>query len=282
MLYKKLIFVVVLTAVNTAHAQNLLTNGGFEIDPTPFPDITDAPEGWMWREFNGLHQQFGYIPFGNMGKHLHSVDSENWLQQTVPQTIRAGDVLIFSAKVGNINDLEDAGGMLEIANSAGDVLAASVNANTVPQAILPAGPIYYDLSVTLDVSTLTAEQQATIVGSQAMAVIHILGSDPEPYGLDSLNIYYDNAELTIMSAPTLEGDYNSNGIVDAADYVVWRDTDGSNPSGFDTWRANFGATAGSGGSLSGFGIATVPEPSCLLVLSVGIAVLSTVACRCRE
>ena len=38
----------------------------------------------------------------------------------------------------------------------------------------------------------------------------------------------------------LAGDYNLNGIVDAADYIVWRKTDGT-PAGYDKWRANFGA-----------------------------------------
>ncbi|MEX2546100.1 MAG: hypothetical protein WD316_13305 [Phycisphaeraceae bacterium] len=39
----------------------------------------------------------------------------------------------------------------------------------------------------------------------------------------------------------LEGDYNGDGVVDAADYVVWRKTDGS-AEGYNTWRTNFGAT----------------------------------------
>ena len=41
---------------------------------------------------------------------------------------------------------------------------------------------------------------------------------------------------------TVSGDYNHDSKVDAADYVVWRKSDGSQ-SGYDTWRANFGATA---------------------------------------
>jgi hypothetical protein len=36
-----------------------------------------------------------------------------------------------------------------------------------------------------------------------------------------------------------DGDYNGNGVVDAADYVVWRDTGGSQAA-YDLWRANFG------------------------------------------
>jgi len=62
------------------------------------------------------------------------------------------------------------------------------------------------------------------------------------------------------TAPPLPvlGDYNSDGKVDGADYVVWRNDPGNfgGAGGYDTWRLNFGA-----GSGSGSGLATVPEPS---------------------
>ena len=43
------------------------------------------------------------------------------------------------------------------------------------------------------------------------------------------------------------GDYNDNGKVDGADYVVWRKTNINGAAGYTTWRSNFGAT-GSGGN----------------------------------
>jgi hypothetical protein len=68
---------------------------------------------------------------------------------------------------------------------------------------------------------------------------------------------------------TLNGDYNGNGVVDGADYVLWRyamqtstalprDTTPESVSNADyqLWRANFGQTAG-----SGLGGASVPEPT---------------------
>jgi hypothetical protein len=64
------------------------------------------------------------------------------------------------------------------------------------------------------------------------------------------------------------GDYNNNGTVDAADYVLWRDngtlanevaTPGMNTAqDYDEWRARFGNGAASGG---GLGSAAVPEPA---------------------
>jgi hypothetical protein len=72
----------------------------------------------------------------------------------------------------------------------------------------------------------------------------------------------------------IRGDYNQNGTVDAADYIVWRKNEGTSkplpndpidgtigPAQFDQWRANFGATAGSGAGVSAN--ASVPEPETL-------------------
>ncbi|HEY3394943.1 MAG TPA: hypothetical protein VGK58_19720 [Lacipirellulaceae bacterium] len=66
----------------------------------------------------------------------------------------------------------------------------------------------------------------------------------------------------------LEGDFNSDGKVDAADYVVWRKTDGAQP-GYDMWRTNFGRTAGAGSSLGG---SAVPEPG-----TIGLGLLTLLA-----
>ena len=85
------------------------------------------------------------------------------------------------------------------------------------------------------------------------------------------------------------GDYNADGIVDAADYTVWRDllgqdmkagerADGNNSSqvdagDYDVWKQNFGhVTTGSGASSL-----AVPEPASILF--VGLAVLVGLVAR---
>lgn len=75
----------------------------------------------------------------------------------------------------------------------------------------------------------------------------------------------------------VSGDYNGNGVVDAADYVLWRNggplqnevaTPGSvTPEDYAEWRARFGNIAGSG---AGLGAMAVPEPAAL-VLAVLLA-----------
>jgi hypothetical protein len=71
-------------------------------------------------------------------------------------------------------------------------------------------------------------------------------------------------------AAALPGDFNFNGVVDAADYVAWRKASGTQSS-YDVWRAHFGENAGSGSAA--FSPAPVPEPTALLhvVSAAGLA-----------
>ncbi len=77
------------------------------------------------------------------------------------------------------------------------------------------------------------------------------------------------------------GDYNLNGVVDAADYTLWRDSFGQTGSGlaadgnrngsidagdYDIWKTHFGEFAGVGGSKGG---SNVPEPAALLLAALG-------------
>jgi hypothetical protein len=87
---------------------------------------------------------------------------------------------------------------------------------------------------------------------------------------------------TFGTPPSVVGDYNGNGSVDAADYVVWRRNEGTSnvlpndPIGgiigtgqYDQWRAHFGQPPGSG---AGVGTsAAVPEPSTLIMLVLAAA-----------
>ena len=79
----------------------------------------------------------------------------------------------------------------------------------------------------------------------------------------------------------MPGDYNGNGVVDGADYVLWCkggplqnevDTPGTvNAADYTAWRARFGNTSGSG-SLD---VGAVPEPaSCMLALLIPGLLLS--------
>jgi hypothetical protein len=74
----------------------------------------------------------------------------------------------------------------------------------------------------------------------------------------------------LVGEPTISGDYNQNGAVDAGDYVVWRKTGGTEQE-YNTWRANFGRTTSSGsGALLDSATTAVPEPTSPLMLLIGM------------
>ena len=91
---------------------------------------------------------------------------------------------------------------------------------------------------------------------------------------ERLNItQFDLALYADMGYPLarLPGDFNFDGTVDAADYVVWRKNFGTQTS-YDVWRSHFGQTATSGAATSTN--ATIPEPSTLvLFLAAGVVML---------
>ena len=73
--------------------------------------------------------------------------------------------------------------------------------------------------------------------------------------------------LEYITAEPFSGDYNSDGLVDGADYAVWRKS-GDAQDGYNTWRANFGRAAGGGGMSN----ATVPEPATAVLFVLGAAI----------
>jgi T5SS/PEP-CTERM-associated repeat protein len=78
-------------------------------------------------------------------------------------------------------------------------------------------------------------------------------------------------DLVVLSAfhAGLAGDFNSDGNVDAADYVVWRKSGINGPTGYDTWRTHFGEPGGNGSVANAN--ATVPEPTTVVMLMFAAA-----------
>jgi autotransporter-associated beta strand protein len=90
-------------------------------------------------------------------------------------------------------------------------------------------------------------------------------------------------DVTTLVTPGITGDYNDDGVVDAADYADWRANEGTtntlpnDPVGgtigqaqYDNWAANFGMPSSGGGSAA----SAVPEPSALLMAVLGLLVAS--------
>ena len=96
------------------------------------------------------------------------------------------------------------------------------------------------------------------------------GADP---GVDFTALWTKTAGARSGIPETSVGDFNGDHSVDAADYIVWRKTDGTQ-AGFNAWRANFGTSlpVGGGASLPATESPspTVPEPASALLLVFGV------------
>jgi hypothetical protein len=103
-----------------------------------------------------------------------------------------------------------------------------------------------------------------------------VSAPPPPNGLYEavLADSFGNQLGTGTTVGAITGDYNLDGVVDAADYVVWRATDGT-MGGYDAWRAHFGQTAGSAvGAVLQPEAAAVPESTSVLLVVVGATMVS--------
>jgi PEP-CTERM motif len=131
-----------------------------------------------------------------------------------------------------------------------------------------------------------------------LAVSNYHHTDESGTFFDSWQYYADAdfiASFDTTFASGLPGDYNENGVVDAADYTTWRDAreagltslPNRNPlyegvpyeADFEFWRAHYGESLGPGsGAAAGVASHAVPEPaSAVLALLGGVA-----ACWCTR
>ena len=145
------------------------------------------------------------------------------------------------------------------------------------------------------VPSLIVEYEETPVGSGSFLPITAYGDREFDFQYTATNFINTNEFGSFFSAfndggdarfvasfnvPTLQGDFNNDGLVNAADYTSWRDVEGqpialpnevSTPGAatmedYDDWVANFGA------SLVGGAAATaIPEPGAAVLLLIGLA-----------
>lgn len=125
-------------------------------------------------------------------------------------------------------------------------------------------------------------------GSARLSIFDVLTIDAADYDVVVLGLCgitaSEAATLTVLLEAPL-GDYNHNGIVDAADYTVWRDTLGSttdlrangddtdksagviDPADYRVWKLHFGYSSLPGESAD----SAAPEPGTFATLCLAIA-----------
>jgi len=162
------------------------------------------------------------------------------------------------------NDFEGADTWLEVDSNANQIGEVNQTGFTSlgPGETLNLGPLY-------------------LGGAQDLELNFLLQDDVDGVGTAG-KVFYEPFMVV-----DVDGDYNGDGIVNAADYTVWRNTLGSttdlrangdntgasagkiDEADYAFWKSHFGNTSGSGSS--SVGAASVPEPSALLLLALGTA-----------
>jgi hypothetical protein len=171
-------------------------------------------------------------------------------------------------------DITDSGfDKLVVAGALSTIALGSKTTLILPTAFTPAIAQSYTLIDNQTPNAMTgafanyAEGAAVMLGTRSYTLSYIGG---------------DGNDL-VLKAPGVPGDYNNNGVVDAADYVLWRkggplanevppfDDNITNQDDYNAWRANFGNGGSGSGSLSGAG--SVPEPASVALLTFAASVI---------
>jgi len=197
--------------------------------------------------------------------------------------VKSGGVLKGTGFVGNVS--VEAGGMFAPGNSPGTINVEDLTFNN-------GSTLEFELGVTRDHIMVTNNSDILLGGLLKLTVLpgfnpaagetfplfegaigSIAGSfatiSAPTFNGNTLNVLYNANQvlLQVAQATPLTGDYNGNGKVDAADYVVWRKTNGTQ-TGFEAWRSHFGLPSGSGigSSVDSPSQPVVPEPATMALL----------------
>jgi len=161
---------------------------------------------------------------------------------------------------------------LEVQSFAGDGLASLSDITSAGQVVGTTGPVSAS-DPSIDIS-LTPSIMQSYFGTASHLGLRIRSLDLPLY------VGFGSSEATFGTPPQLvltyslaaTGDFNNDGMVNASDYVTWRNGLGTTytPNDYSVWKSHFGQTIGSGSSST----ATVPEPATavlLLCAAMGLA-----------
>ncbi len=146
--------------------------------------------------------------------------------------------------------------------------------------ILGGAPLFPASATEWQFYSFTTTLGPDVSGGLTLQFGAVTGADPGNYSLLEID------DVSVMPAVAIEGDYNGDGFVDAADYTVWRDNLGLDaaalngngsggalvvPADYNLWKAQFGNPA-IGSAIGGVG---VPEPQSMGMLALALAAIAT-------
>lgn len=163
---------------------------------------------------------------------------------TIPTTLNVGQAFSLGVSVFNAAEVVAAIGAdeLDYTLTASGALSGLFNGI---DAALGGGNLH---NVAFDTSTPGLKSGQIVISTTSQSAANALMTIPVSYQ---------------VLAPALPGDYNGDGMVDAADYTVWRD--GGAPDdgigGYNLWVSNYGSSNSA---------VSVPEPTALLLGLIGV------------
>ncbi len=279
-----------LSRTNTTVSNNLLADGSFENFSTPNPDGTGG-----WQLFNNaslasgeVTPQDGFNALKVFGPFKGSTDASGAFQNVPasPGQQFEGSVYAYSPSFDSISGNQNYTNItLSFVNAAGQVIGS---VNFSPGTNEKNTPIFdgrdtnmvaaQDQWIQYSVDALAPAGTAFV--RESLFFIQLYPGGPNKGGA----VWFDNASLVSLTGQTVAvpGDYNGNGVVDMADYVLYRDSVGQStlnnrgtgitgPVGaadYNFWRSHFGNTSGSGSAL---GSSAVPEPCSWMLAMLGVA-----------
>ena len=251
------------------------------------------PVGWEGAGADTAPFLFREVPADNLLEVRVKISTQtrgNWssagilVRASGPLDNDASNDNFLSAHSFRTGDATSPGNSLQVSNviagSEGEVNIGVAEADLMFLRVVNHGNGEFEIFTSTNGTSWTSRNE-TINANLAQGLLEVgLWAGTYGGGINTGNTQFDWAEI-IVGVPA--GDYNENGIVDTADYTVWRNSlgttiaawDGADGDGdgmvtaadYDVWKENFGVTIPSLGS--GGNAATVPEPNALPLILLG-------------
>ncbi|WP_442484534.1 beta strand repeat-containing protein [Aeoliella sp. SH292] len=289
-----------LTASNTIFTNQATTVKGIRFDASgglalagPGTVTLDADTGSASVEImQGVAQVQVAVQLADDAVFSAAADSELSFNNTIAQN--GNDITVTGGGLVNINHNTSGGGIIN------NGTLGTAGSTTVGGSLTSTGTLHFDIAGTgnlafdswlvtgaadidgtvIDVQlaegfTLTGSESFTLLTASSLSAVGITLSEATA-SMFSLSMSATQLILQATNSGSLVGDYNNDGLVNLADYTVWRDSLGGNtalpnrdpsltgPIGaadYTIWKSNFGNT----GSLSAVANTSVPEPSTMLM-----------------
>ncbi len=205
-----------------------------------------------------------------------NADSANQMWGEATATFSNAPALVFDGNSGTPGLLQNEATLLGQFSTAGIAEGDEIDFSSAELALFLDQLAATDVAGLGGVATLIIQRVTENTGQSRFATKEATNLFSTAIGSVPAGTYAPLLELQLIEV-TLAGDFNGDSIVDAADYVLWRNggpllndvTLGVQPADYEVWRANFGKTSGSG---SGTSVnAAVPEPATLVLLLLAAA-----------